>query len=127
VGGERQFAPTFDELARAIAWNGRVAAEKDAVHPDLAHSSHQLDGVLFPHAVDWNTGRVEPQASDPRILPFDRLRVDAQGLIDYRVVAAAPGKMSNLNGDVWSCRQQAIKEDARLLPSVRPAVIDVRS
>ena len=37
-GGERKFMPAFEELARAVAWDGRVAAEKDAVKSDLAQS-----------------------------------------------------------------------------------------
>src|SRR5437016_35639 len=36
LGGEGKLAPAFEELARAIARDGRIAAKQDAVHSDLA-------------------------------------------------------------------------------------------
>src|SRR5260370_3300503 len=89
-GGERKSVQAFEELARAIAGDGRVAAEKDAVHSDLAHSPGQQRGALFPHSVDGKAGRVEIKTPDPGISAFDRLRVHAERLVDRRIVAAPP-------------------------------------
>ena len=51
--GERKFVPAFEELTRAIAWDGRVAAEKNAVHSDLAHSPGQQRSASVPTFRRW--------------------------------------------------------------------------
>src|SRR5436190_24271381 len=123
LGGERKFVPAFEELARAIAWDGRVAAENDAVHSDLTHSLGQQRGALFPHSGDGNARCVKIKTPYAGISAFDRLRIDAERLVDRAVVASPSGQMRDLNCDVRRCRKQTFEENPRLLRPVRPIVI----
>src|ERR1700722_12547217 len=82
LDGERQFVPALKKLAWAIAWDGRIAAEQDAVHSDLAYSLGQQRGALFPHACNRNARCVEVKVPDPGISVFNRVRVHAERFVN---------------------------------------------
>lgn len=125
-GGERKFAPAFEEFARAIPGDGRITAKQDAVHSDLAHSAGQQRGIIFPHACNGNPGNVKIKMPCARISAFDRLHIYVEGLVCSAIIAAAPRKMGDLDRYVRSRREQALEEQARLVRPVRAVVIDIR-
>ncbi len=51
--------PAFEEIARTVARDGRIAAKQDAAHSNLPHSLAQQCAILLPHARDGNAGRVK--------------------------------------------------------------------
>ncbi len=125
-GSERKLVPAFEKLARAIAWDGRVAAEKNAVHSDLAHSLSQQRCILLPQSRDRNAGSVKITTPDPGISAFDRLGIHTERLIHRAIITAASGQMRDLHRDIRCCREQALEEDPCLLRPVGMIVVDVR-
>jgi hypothetical protein len=119
--------PSLQSLPGQVTRSGCIASVQKSLCANLANPFDNQGRFVLPHAGDCYTADIKVHILHAWILSLDCFYKYRQSFVDCRVIiAAAPGKMCDLNSHIRSLGEELFQENASFLCPIRAMVIDVR-